>query len=226
MARAAFDPERWPIVEPHVDRLIDLPPAERAAALDALRITNADIAADVEAFFVEHDVLEARAFLDQPTLTSTPVMAGPAPPAPHPGDRVGPYQLETEIGVGGMGRVFRARDTRLGRLVAIKFIRPEFAANEGITRRFAREARMISMLSHPHVCALYDIAELDGTPYLVMEHIEGQTLAARLSEGAIRSTVPEIGSKRISSIPVTFAQTRARDCQNSVHVQGFRPAPF
>jgi dienelactone hydrolase len=106
-------------------------------------------------------------------------------PAPGPGDRVGPYQLEVELGHGGMGRVFRARDSRLGRVVAIKLIRPEYAADERFRRRFEREARTISTLSHPHVCALYDIAEHDGVAYLVMEHVEGETLDRVLAHRAM-----------------------------------------
>jgi serine/threonine-protein kinase len=106
-------------------------------------------------------------------------------PAPGPGDRVGPYQLEVELGHGGMGRVFRARDSRLGRVVAIKLIRPEYAGDEQFRRRFEREARTISTLSHPHVCALYDIAEHDGVAYLVMEHVEGETLDRVLAHRAL-----------------------------------------
>jgi serine/threonine protein kinase len=90
-------------------------------------------------------------------------MTSPTPHAPAPGDTVGPYRLEAELGHGGMGRVFRARDTRLGRIVAIKFIRPEFAANETFRKRFLREARTVSSLNHPNVCALYDISEHNDT---------------------------------------------------------------
>lgn len=108
-------------------------------------------------------------------------MTPPTPRAPAPGDAVGPYRLETELGQGGMGRVFRARDTRLGRVVAIKFIRPEFAANDEFRQRFLREARTISSLNHPNVCALYDIVEQDGHACLVMEHVDGETLDRRLA---------------------------------------------
>ena len=107
------------------------------------------------------------------------------PRAPAPGDTVGPYLLETELGHGGMGHVFRARDARLGRVVAIKFIRPEFAANDEFRKRFLREARTISSLTHPNVCALYDIAEQDGHAYLVMEYVEGESLDKRLATRAL-----------------------------------------
>lgn len=75
-----------------------------------------------------------------------------------------------------MSRVFRARDTRPGRIVAIKFIRPEFAADDGFRKRFIREAQTVSSPNHPNVCALYDISEQDGHAFLVMEYVEGETL--------------------------------------------------
>jgi dienelactone hydrolase len=102
-----------------------------------------------------------------------------------PGDQIGPYQLEAELGHGGMGQVFRARDSRLGRVVAIKVIRPELASDEEFQRRFKREARTIATLNHPHVCALYDIAEHEGCAYLVMEYVEGETLDKVLARRAL-----------------------------------------
>ena len=77
----------------------------------------------------------------------------------HPGAQLGPYRIETMLGAGGMGDVFRARDTRLGRTVAIKVIRPEFSQRADFHHRFQREARAISALNHPHVCSLYDVGE-------------------------------------------------------------------
>ncbi len=105
-----------------------------------------------------------------------------------PGDQIGPYQLEAELGHGGMGQVFRARDSRLGRVVAIKVIRPELASDEEFQRRFKREARTIATLNHPHVCALYDIAEHEGCAYLVMEYVEGETLDTLLARRALSTS--------------------------------------
>ena len=102
-----------------------------------------------------------------------------------PGDQIGPYQLEAELGHGGMGQVFRARDTRLGRIVAIKVIRPDLESREEFRRRFRREARTIATLNHPNVCALYDIVEHEGGDYLVMEYVEGETLDAVLARRAL-----------------------------------------
>src|SRR5437667_6940477 len=97
------------------------------------------------------------------------------------GTRFGPYEIVAPIGAGGMGEVYRARDTRLERSVAIKILPTEFAANAQLRLRFEREARAISQLSHPHICTLFDV----GENYLVMELLEGETLADRLSRGPL-----------------------------------------
>ena len=101
------------------------------------------------------------------------------------GTRLGPYEILAPIGAGGMGEVYRARDTRLDRSVAIKVLPAEFAANAQLRTRFEREARTISQLSHPHICTLYDVGHENGTDYLVMEYLEGESLADRLERGAL-----------------------------------------
>src|SRR5215813_10088378 len=102
-----------------------------------------------------------------------------------PGTRLGPYEILGPIGSGGMGEVYRARDTRLDRIVAIKVLPERFAGRDELRRRLEREARAVSSLNHPHICALYDIGHQDGIDYLVMEYLEGETLAARLSRGPL-----------------------------------------
>jgi len=102
-----------------------------------------------------------------------------------PGTQLGPYRIEAPLGAGGMGEVFRARDTRLGRTVAIKLVRTEFAGREDFRRRFETEARATSALNHPHICTVHDVGEYEGQAYLVMEYVEGETLAARLDKGPL-----------------------------------------
>jgi len=102
------------------------------------------------------------------------------------GARLGPYEVVAPIGSGGMGEVYRARDTRLGRTVAIKVLAQHLCADEERRARFEREARTISTISHPHVCALYDVGRQEDTDYLVMEYVEGETLAERLERGPLR----------------------------------------
>src|SRR5213080_2710666 len=97
------------------------------------------------------------------------------------GTRLGPYEILAPIGAGGMGEVYRARDTRLDRSVAIKILPTEFATNQKLKMRFEREAKTISQLNHPHICTLYDV----GEGYLVMELLEGETLAEKLNKGPL-----------------------------------------
>ena len=100
-----------------------------------------------------------------------------------PGTRRGPYEIIGPLGVGGMGEVYRARDTRLERSVAVKILPEHLAADPAFKARFEREARAVSALSHPHICTLHDIGEQAGMLFLVMEHLEGETLASRLTRG-------------------------------------------
>jgi serine/threonine protein kinase/Tol biopolymer transport system component len=102
-----------------------------------------------------------------------------------PGRRLGPYEILSSIGAGGMGEVYRARDTRLDRIVAIKVLPPHLADRPELRERFEREARTIASLNHPHICTLHDIGKQDGIDFLVMEYLEGETLAQRLQKGAL-----------------------------------------
>ncbi len=101
------------------------------------------------------------------------------------GTRLGPYEIQSPIGAGGMGEVYRARDTRLDRIVAIKILPPHFADDATRRQRFEREAKVVSSLNHPNICTLYDIGYQDGVDFIVMEYLEGQSLAERLEEGPL-----------------------------------------
>ena len=102
-----------------------------------------------------------------------------------PGTRLGPYEILAPIGAGGMGEVYRARDTRLGRDVAVKIVPPAVAANADALGRFERETRAVAALSHPNILTIHDVGRSDGTAYAVLELLEGQTLRARLDGGAL-----------------------------------------
>jgi eukaryotic-like serine/threonine-protein kinase len=102
-----------------------------------------------------------------------------------PGTKLGPYEIQSLLGAGGMGEVYRARDTRLERTVAIKIIPSHLSSDPELKHRFEREARAISALSHPNICHLYDVGAQDGLDYLVMEYLEGQNLAERLEKGRL-----------------------------------------
>src|SRR6202521_56519 len=101
------------------------------------------------------------------------------------GTKLGPYEIQSALGAGGMGEVYKARDTRLDRTVAVKILPAALAADTQFRERFDREARAISQLTHPHICTLHDVGEHDGTAFLVMELLDGETLADRRRKGAL-----------------------------------------
>src|SRR5260370_3197450 len=102
-----------------------------------------------------------------------------------PGTQLGPYEIMSPLGAGGMGEVYRARDTRLERTVAIKILPQQLSKDPIRKQRFEREAKTISSLNHPHICVLYDVGSQDGVDYLVMECVEGETLAKRLEKAPL-----------------------------------------
>ncbi len=113
-----------------------------------------------------------------------------------PGTRLGPYEILSPLGAGGMGEVYRARDTRLGREVAVKVLPEHLSSNPEVRARFEREAKTVSSLNHPHICVLHDLGRDRDIDYLVMELVDGETLASRLTKGALPTAdVLRIGSQ-------------------------------
>src|SRR5271166_1208967 len=102
-----------------------------------------------------------------------------------PGTKLGPYEIQSPLGAGGMGEVYRARDTRLDRTVAIKVLNSQLVANAELRARFEREAKIISQLQHSHICVLYDVGNEGPIDYLVMEFLQGGSLAERLRKGPL-----------------------------------------
>jgi Tol biopolymer transport system component len=177
-------PERWERVRELFHTARALPENERSALL-------------VEACDGDHALRrEVEALLDQPVSTGSFVeFLGGTPPAhlrrDHDSDltgrHIGSYQVQTLIGRGGMGEVYRAHDTRLGRDVAIKTLPPMFTTDPERLARFRGEARMLAALNHPHIGAIYGLEDVDQVPALVLELVEGETLADRLRRGPLAS---------------------------------------
>jgi len=139
---------------------------------------------------VAHD--QAGSFAEQPAVMGLREGAPEAPSsasgvrrAVGPGDRLGVYEIQAFVGAGGMGEVYKARDTRLDRSVAIKVLPAQLAADRDRFQRFEREARAVARLDHPHIGVLYDVGEASGLHFLVMQYLEGETLAARLTKGSL-----------------------------------------
>ena len=125
------------------------------------------------------------------------------------GRRLGPYEIQSALGAGGMGEVYKARDTRLDRTVAIKVLPAQLASDIQFRDRFDHEARTISQLDHPHICALYDVGEEQGTSFLVMQYLEGETLPIGSTAGPFRSM------RRCTTRPRSPMRSRRRTARAS-----------
>jgi serine/threonine protein kinase/tetratricopeptide (TPR) repeat protein len=190
----SISPDDWPRVRTVFEHALTLPVSARSDYLAAACAGSTGIQQQVERMLTSHE--QAAGFLETPVAVP---LTDAADTLDLEGAHIGPYQLGTRIGAGGMGEVYSARDTRLGRTVAIKVL-PSHVANDPQAReRFDREARAIATLNHPHICVLHDVGEATLSPdtrrtpdpepvtvrYLVMELLEGETLASRLTRGAL-----------------------------------------
>jgi len=152
------------------------PENERTAFLDASCGDDSALRQEVEALLAEQSGVSG--FLNTPAWK-------PERPLLVAGARLGPYEIKSAIGAGGMGEVYKARDTRLDRDIAIKVLSPEVSTDPERRARFAREAQTVARLSHPNICPLFDVGDYEGTMFLIMEHLAGQTLAERLLKGPL-----------------------------------------
>src|SRR5438876_4192213 len=128
------------------------------------------------------------------------------------GTKLGPYEIVAPLGSGGMGEVYRARDTRLGRIVAVKILPSHLSDNSTLRQRFEQEAKAISSLNHPHICILHDVGHQDGTDFLVMEYLEGETLAKLLEKGPLPlAQVLKYGVEIADALEIGRASCRERE---------------
>jgi serine/threonine protein kinase/Tol biopolymer transport system component len=173
--------DRWQDVARIYNAAMELGHLERSKYIADASGGDEDIRREVESLFAqdrEHSVL------DRPMVESMPGLLPPETVLPM-GARLGPYEIDQVIGGGGMGHVYRATDTRLQRTVAIKVLRGALSTDPQFRERFEREAKVIASLTHPHICALYDVRSEDDVDFLVLEYLEGETLAARLTRGEL-----------------------------------------
>jgi serine/threonine protein kinase/Tol biopolymer transport system component len=181
----------WDRVKKVFQEALARPPHERADCLQELCGEDRVLRAEVESLIATHE--EAGSFGERPAIEvlgqilreADNQIFGTTGGIVQPGDRLGVYEIEALVGTGGMGEVYKARDTRLDRTVAIKLLPPQFAADRDRFHRFDREARAVARLDHPHIGALYDVGRDGGRHFLVMQYLEGETLAARLTKGPL-----------------------------------------
>ncbi|MET0646502.1 MAG: protein kinase [Pyrinomonadaceae bacterium] len=179
--------ERWRQIDEVFDAALELEPGARAGFLSERCGGNAELRRQVEALLAAHD--KAGGFIETSAMkVAARAVAGDTLHA-RLERQIGPYRILSLLGAGGMGEVYLAEDTRLGRRVALKLLPPPFVSDPDRLRRFEREARAASALNHPNILTLHDIGRADGTHYIVTEYVEGGTLRARLNSGRI--PVPE-----------------------------------
>ena len=176
-------PERWSQIERVCQGALDCAPDDRTTFLDRECGGDAELRREVESLLAQQR--ESEHLLEAPAWQAAASAFGDAPALPPPrlerGHRLGPFEIDRLVAIGGMGEVYRARDMRLGRTVALKVLPPDAAADPDRRRRLETEARAASALSHRHICALFDIGSDGGVDYLVMEWLEGETLVERMA---------------------------------------------
>jgi len=177
-----MEPERWRHVADLYESALEQDPGDRDAFLTQATRSDAALRREVESLLA-HD--HAPVLLDRAVGELAAAVLEADSPL-EPGSHLGPYRIERLLGAGGMGQVYLATDTRLQRTVAVKVLSAALARDPSFRERFDREAQTVASLVHPHICTVYDVGQQDGIAFLVMEQLEGETLAARLERGALR----------------------------------------
>ena len=173
-------PERWQQIDSLLDAALERPPEQRAAFLDHACAGDSALRKEVESL-LEHDE-RAVDFIEAPAYADTSTLADEDRPALEPQKTIGSYKVLGSLGAGGMGEVYLALDTRLGRRVALKLLREGVTRDEDRLSRFRQEARAASALNHPNILTIYEIGQADSIHFIATELVEGQTLRRRLKQ--------------------------------------------
>src|SRR5262245_2240784 len=173
-----MDADRWQRVAYLYESVLARDETQRAAFLAEKSAGDEDLRREVESLLAQDST---PVLIDQPVFE----MLLADEPDLKPGALLGPYRIDVLLGAGGMGQVYRAVDTRLHRTVAVKVLPKTLAADPQFRARFEREAHAIAAFTHPHICTLYDVGHHDHIDFLVMEYLEGETLATRLDKGPL-----------------------------------------
>ncbi|HQR33635.1 MAG TPA: protein kinase [Blastocatellia bacterium] len=200
-------PERWQQIEPIYHGALECLPDERATFLQQSCTGDEELRREIESLLASHD--QAASFIEKPPADIAAGMI--AEKHSVIGRTLGHYTIQSKIGAGGMGEVYRAHDTRLDRDVAVKILPEHLAQDAEALRRFEREAKAVAALSHPNILAIHDFGNEQGVSYAVMELLEGETLRARIQRGAI-------GWREVAEIGVAIAEgLSAAHSKNIIH---------
>ena len=196
--------DRWAAVKRIHQSALDRDPSERAAFVDESCGDDERLRREVQSLLTY--ATDAESFLERPALDIAPKPPSESDRATLVGRAVSHYQVLSLLGAGGMGEVYLARDARLNRNVALKILPGELGADPDRMQRFAREARAASALNHPNVATIYDVGESDGLRFIVMEHVEGDTIAARIGGPLTPSEVVDVAVQAADALDVAHAK--------------------
>src|SRR6266576_5656296 len=176
-------PERWQQMKPILQSALKHEPGERSAFLAAACAGDESLRKQVESFIISHE--QAGGFIESPAVE---FMANSLEDEADSlaGQSFGPYQIKSRIGTGGMGEVYLAQDSRLGRKVALKMLPDYFTRDDDRVRRFQQEARAASALNHPNILTIYEIGEIGSRHFIATEFIEGETLRQRMASSPMK----------------------------------------
>ena len=196
--------DRWTTVKRIHQSALDRDPSERAAFVNESCGSDDTLRREVESLLTY--ATEAESFLERPAVDIAPTPAGESHEASLVGRTVSHYQVLSLLGAGGMGEVYLAHDPRLDRTVALKILPEELAEDADRMQRFTREAKAASALNHPNVATIYDVGESDGISFIVMEHVEGETLLARIGRRLTPSEVVDIAVQAADALDLAHAK--------------------
>jgi tRNA A-37 threonylcarbamoyl transferase component Bud32 len=206
--------ERWRLIKEIFDKAVELDPARQSELLDKACADHPSLRAELESLLASHRTSDG--FMEKPVFEEAPHLFADSSISVAAGRQIGQYRVISELGKGGMGVVYLAEDTRLGRRVAMKAVAPKLTSQEQLRERFRREARAAAALSHPGIATVYSLEEFDGVLYIISEYVRGETLRTEL----VRGPMP---AKRLLETAVELASAVAAAHKEGIVHRDLKP---